>query len=188
MIRGLFFDLDGTLVDTYEADFLAYRDAIAEVAGKIIDKAGFDRMHGKEMAEKLAALVPELSKERYPDVRAAKKKHYKKYVHITQLNDVLLKFAEQFKGHHHCVLVTTAKRDNVQSVLSHHGLLDFFTDLICGDDVSHAKPHPESYELALKKTGLKPHEAVAFEDSESGIASAEAAGIPVIRVKEFSAA
>jgi len=88
--------------------------------------------------------------------------------------------------HQLCVLVTTAKRENVASVLRHHDLAQYFTHIVSGDDVADHKPSPEAYQLALQKAGLQPQEVLAFEDSQSGIDSAEAAGIPVVQIKEFA--
>jgi beta-phosphoglucomutase len=186
MIRAFFFDLDGTLVDTYEADFLAYRQAISEVAGVEILKEDFYRTHGMEMADKLRILTPELSEGRYPEVRNGKKLHYKKFVSITKANEGLVRFLAQFSRHQECVLVTSAKRDNALSVLDHHGLKEYFSLLICGDDIVNPKPDPEPYLLALDRTGLMPGEVLAFEDSEAGFESAEKAGIAVVQVREFS--
>jgi len=186
MIQGLFFDLDGTLVNTYEADFLAYRDAIQEVSGVVVEQEAFYATHGMEMVDKLERLVPELSTDRYPEVRAAKKKYYKQYIHTTVVNEALVKLAAQFTTHKKCVIVTTAKRENVESVLRHHDLLELFPVIICGDDVSKPKPDPEAYLIALEKTGLRPDEVIAFEDSPTGIASAKAAGIAVIEVREYA--
>ena len=90
------------------------------------------------------------------------------------------------KQAHVIVLVTTAKRANAQTVLRHHELEEYFDYVVTSDDVSASKPDPECYLLALQKCGIKPNEALAFEDSEPGILAAEAAGINVIRVGDFS--
>ena len=49
IIKGFFFDLDGTLVNTYEADFYAYRDAIEEATGIVIERDAFMGTNGMEM-------------------------------------------------------------------------------------------------------------------------------------------
>jgi beta-phosphoglucomutase len=108
-------------------------------------------------------------------------------VHLTQPNESLISFLAQLARHQLCVLVTTAKRENVASVLGHHDLGQYFTHIVSGDDVIDHKPSPEAYQLALQKTGLQPQEVLAFEDSQSGIDSAEAAGIQVVHIREFAA-
>lgn len=53
---------------------------------------------------------------------------------------------------------------------------------MCGDEVSHGKPHPEPYLRAAELLGFAPEETIAIEDSSTGTASAEAAGCPVLVV------
>ena len=58
-----------------------------------------------------------------------------------------------------------------------------FDVVVAGDDVVHGKPHAEPYVKAATLLGVKPEDCVAFEDSITGLLSAEAAktkevGIP----------
>jgi HAD superfamily hydrolase (TIGR01509 family) len=55
-----------------------------------------------------------------------------------------------------------------------------FTFILAGDVVKKKKPDPEIYLLALRKTGLAPHECLVVEDSANGIRAGKAAGIPVL--------
>jgi HAD superfamily hydrolase (TIGR01509 family) len=57
-----------------------------------------------------------------------------------------------------------------------------FDAVVSGDDVVHGKPDPEAYLLAAAKLGLDPSQCVAVEDSPTGVASAVAAGLPVIAI------
>ena len=57
-----------------------------------------------------------------------------------------------------------------------------FDVIVAGDDVVHGKPHPEPYLKAASLLGVKPEECVAFEDSISGILSAEAAGTKAVGI------
>lgn len=78
-------------------------------------------------------------------------------------------------------LVTSTPRD-----LTEVALLNLppgsFPVIVCGDEVTHTKPHPESYLTAATQLGVDIHECVAIEDSPRGIASAEAAGCAVVAV------
>lgn len=187
VIKGFFFDLDGTLVDTYEADFMAYRDAIKEITGKTVSREDFYKTNGYEMREKLKMLgFTKLGEDDILRIAAGKKAHYRKYLHLTRPNKSLFDFLESNARDHTVVLVTTAKEQNARLVLEAHGIIQHFTHLVFGDQVVRPKPHPEAYLKALTETGLKPEEVVAFEDSESGIESAAAAGISVIRIRDFA--
>jgi HAD superfamily hydrolase (TIGR01509 family) len=57
-----------------------------------------------------------------------------------------------------------------------------FDVIVAGDDVIHGKPHPEAYLKAASLLGVKPEECVAFEDSISGLLSAEAAGTRAVGI------
>jgi HAD superfamily hydrolase (TIGR01509 family) len=57
-----------------------------------------------------------------------------------------------------------------------------FDVIVAGDDVIHGKPHAEPYLKAAALLGLDPRDCVAFEDSISGILSAEAAGTKAVGI------
>ena len=79
-------------------------------------------------------------------------------------------------------VVTTARRANVETVLAATGLLDAFDVVVAGDDVAHPKPDPEPYRRALDRLGIDPADAVALEDSSTGLASARGAGLRAVAV------
>ena len=54
------------------------------------------------------------------------------------------------------------------------------------DDVEHAKPAPDIYLVACERLAVEPSEAVALEDSASGVAAAKAAGLTCIAVPQFA--
>jgi len=59
---------------------------------------------------------------------------------------------------------------------------DAFDVIVAGDDVEHGKPHPEPYLLAAALLGESPSDCIAFEDSLTGMRSAEAAGTRAIAI------
>ncbi len=64
---------------------------------------------------------------------------------------------------------------------------DAFDVIVAGDDVTRGKPHPEAYEKAAALLGFDPKKCIAFEDSSTGLASAEAAGTYAIGVPNMIA-
>lgn len=80
-------------------------------------------------------------------------------------------------------LVTSSHRVLVDEVLAQ---LDpgMFDTVVCGDEVTHPKPHPEAYLTAAERLGVDPRNCVALEDSSRGIAAALAAGCLVVAVPE----
>lgn len=184
-IKGFFFDLDGTLVNTYEADFLAYRDAIHEATGITVEREAFMNTNGMEMRKKLELLTPDVTPEQSERIAAGKKKFYKNYLHKTIPNASLIAFLKDMAKYHTIALVTTAKQQNAEAVLREYGIADIFDLKVFGDGVQNAKPHPESYLKALELSDLTADEVLAFEDSESGLESARAAGIKTIHIRSF---
>jgi HAD superfamily hydrolase (TIGR01509 family) len=57
-----------------------------------------------------------------------------------------------------------------------------FTVVVTGDQVTRGKPHAEPYLHAARLLGVDPADALAIEDSPTGVASATAAGVPVLAV------
>jgi HAD superfamily hydrolase (TIGR01509 family) len=78
-------------------------------------------------------------------------------------------------------LVTMSMRRNADAVVARMGF-DAFDEIIAGDQVRHGKPHPEPYLMAAEKLGVKIEHCIAFEDSISGLHSAEASGAIAIGV------
>ena len=59
---------------------------------------------------------------------------------------------------------------------------DAFDEIVAGDDVKQGKPFPEAYLKAAELLGFKPSNCIAFEDSNSGLTAAEAAGTIAIGI------
>lgn len=78
-------------------------------------------------------------------------------------------------------LVTMSMRRNAEAVVSRMGF-DAFDLIIAGDEVEHGKPHPEPYLRAAAGLGVNIEDCIAFEDSISGLHSAEASGAIAIGV------
>jgi HAD superfamily hydrolase (TIGR01509 family) len=81
-------------------------------------------------------------------------------------------------------LVTMSLRRMAQQVVDAIGF-DAFDVIVAGDDVIRGKPHPEPYLKAAEQLGFSPERCIAFEDSISGITSAEAAGTIAIGIPNF---
>jgi HAD superfamily hydrolase (TIGR01509 family) len=100
----------------------------------------------------------------------------------TRPNAALLALAESCRPQLRTGVVTTASGASVRALLDFHGMEALFDVVVTGDDVTHRKPDPEAYLVAMSRLGLVPGECIAFEDSDVGVQSAHAAGVAVIRV------
>jgi HAD superfamily hydrolase (TIGR01509 family) len=79
-------------------------------------------------------------------------------------------------------VVTGTWRENVAIVVGTSGLSDSFTLVVGKEDVARTKPDPEAYVVALERLGIRSDQAIALEDSPSGIAAAREAGVHAIAV------
>lgn len=80
-----------------------------------------------------------------------------------------------------CALVTMSVRSLAEQVIAKlpPGLFDV---IIAGDEVTHAKPHPEPYLRAAAALGTRIEDCLVIEDSPTGLRSAAAAGAIAIGV------
>ena len=80
-------------------------------------------------------------------------------------------------------VVSGAFRAEIEPVIEAAGLASELATIVAADDVAHGKPHPEGYLTALERLGVDPGEAIAFEDTEAGIASAKRAGLHCVAIR-----
>ena len=83
-------------------------------------------------------------------------------------------------------LASNSPRFLVDAALASASFEDFFDAVVSADDVANHKPAPDIYLLACERLGVAPGEALALEDTASGIASAKAAGLTCIAVPQFA--
>ena len=92
-------------------------------------------------------------------------------------------FAEAlFGGERPVGVVTSGARDGVERILRRMGWWDALAVLVTGDEVACGKPHPEPYLTGAARLGVPPARCTAFEDTETGMRAALAAGMRVVDV------
>lgn len=183
-VQALLFDLDGTLVDTREANYLAYRNAFAE-SGHELTPEQFAATWGRDSRDFIPDLLPGIDPGGVDVIRAAKSRLYAEELHRTAANDALVAFLRLVAPTHPTALVSTAKSGNGDQILQAHGLTPLFDVVVWGDQVTRSKPDPEGYLRALELLGADPASSLAFEDSETGRQAALAAGLMVLEVPHF---
>lgn len=83
-------------------------------------------------------------------------------------------------------LASSTRREVVENQLRDADILPYFGKVICGDMVSHSKPHPEIFLKACEELSVLPAAAIAIEDSYNGIRAAHAAGMKPIMVPDMA--
>jgi len=79
--------------------------------------------------------------------------------------------------------VTNKPREFTVPLLERLGLAEFFTTVVAGDDVRHAKPHPELLLTACRRLGVAPEAALMLGDSINDVQAARAAGMGTVLVE-----
>lgn len=173
----LFFDMDGTLVDTNLANFLSYKKAIL-----FITKSDHNLTYNPEKRFNRSILknaLPNLSKTEYEKIIQEKEEYYNDFLHETKLNtknkEILFKYSKTNKT----VLVTNCRRDRAMATLKHFGIEDKFCDIFCREFGDNDKKI-NKFENAILKLGVSPNFIIAFENEDSEIADAQKAGISII--------
>lgn len=82
-----------------------------------------------------------------------------------------------------CALVTGSTRPEAELVLSALAITDCFTLTLCAGEYAHGKPNPEPYLRAATLLGVRPADCLVLEDSTAGIAAARTAGMHCIAVR-----
>ena len=183
MYRALLFDLDGTLSDTDALHLPTWVDALSPY-GVAVDEAFYrENISGRTSEEIVRDLLPDLSDEENRSLSDAKEASFRERAIELEPLPGLIDFLNAAKEQGlKTALVTNAPRENVGAILPALKLQDFFDEVVLAEDVEAVKPDPAPYRAALERMGVVPEEALAFEDSFSGIASAVGAGIPTVGI------
>jgi HAD superfamily hydrolase (TIGR01509 family) len=182
LVRALMFDFNGTLSHDEPLLCAIYRELFAKYGRPLTEEQYYNRLAG--LSEEaiigswlgvdgplLGSLVAERI-ERYA-VAAADGST------VTEPVREAVRYAATRVP---VAIVSGAFRAEIVPVVEAAGLATEITAIVAADDVEHGKPHPEGYLLALDRLGVGPAAAIAFEDTEAGIASAKAAGLYVVAV------
>ena len=88
------------------------------------------------------------------------------------------------KSSYPIALASSNSRELVIQLMTKALMLEYFDVMVCGDEISRAKPDPEIYMTACRKLGFSCDECAAVEDSPNGILSAWNAGLKCIMIPD----
>ncbi|MDO9640680.1 MAG: HAD family phosphatase [Pseudotabrizicola sp.] len=185
MFDAVFFDLDGTLVDSERLTVQTGTAAFAAQGHHDVE----DLLHSLVGVDQVTSAGMILS--RFPglDLDALTATWQTAFL-AAQAVDLLLKpgasqIVHGLRDSHALALVTSSRRDPAEVRLVQAGLRPAFRAVITRDDVTAPKPHPEPYLLAAATLGVDPARCLVFEDSEPGAEAAFAAGMTVVQVPDI---
>lgn len=179
------FDMDGTLFNTNEVNYLAYKEALIQYGFDFKREYWYQNCIGRHYKDFLAD-IGITDEETLQGIHKLKKQVYKKYLSHAQENHHLFEIIELIKADYYIVLVTTASRKNVEDILSEFNKLKIFDKIFTQEDVSKMKPNPEGYLKAMQYFDIKPEDTIIFEDSEAGMEAAKSSGAYYFKVFKFN--
>ncbi|MDC7288813.1 HAD family phosphatase [Blautia schinkii] len=178
-------DLDGTLFDTKDVNYHAYKDAITPYGYDIDYKYYCQFCNGRHYLEFLPQITTN-NKEILTAMHKAKKNAYKNHLNKAILNNRLVDIIRLMKLEYKTAVVTTASRENCSDILSQFNLVGLFDLILTHDDIAKSKPDPEGFLKAMQYFGSAPSETIIFEDSDVGLEAAERSGAFYYRTYRFS--
>ena len=180
-IKLLVTDFDGTLVNTFQANYHAYREAFRRM-GLVLNEDEYRRCYGLRFDGFMDMMGIE-DKNVRKQIRAIKGECYPDFFGMLTINQPLLDFIRMFRaGGGSTAVASTARGKNLMNALTHIGAMDDFDLILAGEDVKEGKPSPEIYNIVMDRLRVKPEETLIFEDSPVGLAAAKAAGAHYIKI------
>ncbi|AUX42749.1 haloacid dehalogenase [Sorangium cellulosum] len=183
--KAVLWDLDGTLVDSSELHFIAWREALA-AEGRPYGRADHDAVFGMRNDDLLRRLLdPEISGAEVARIAGAKERHYRQLVAasgIEPLPGVRTWLSALAAAGFRMAIASSAPRENLDVILAAAQIEGVFDAVISSEEVSHGKPHPAVFLRAAERVGVPPSRCVVVEDAPAGVLAGKRGGMKVIGV------
>jgi HAD superfamily hydrolase (TIGR01509 family) len=183
MIRAVFWDNDGVLVDTEILYFQATRELMART-GVVLTETLFKRISLTE-GRSAFALVAEkgVSQEEIDRLHERRNRRYTELLEGgVRIMEGVRETLEELRGKVVQGIVTSSRRGHFETMHRGTGLLQNFDFILTREDFSLSKPDPEPYLKAMQRCGFGPKECLVVEDSPRGVEAAVAAGLRCLAV------
>jgi HAD superfamily hydrolase (TIGR01509 family) len=185
-IKGVIFDLDGTLIDSMwiwkeiDIQFLSKRGIeLPDDLQKAIEGMSFtetaiyfkERFSLKESIEAIKAEWNAMA--------------YEFYTNKVPLKDGVMEFIKDLKDRGLKLGIGTSNsRELAIEVLKRHNILPYFDTLRTSCEVKKGKPYPDVFLKVAEDLNITPEKCLVFEDTYAGVLAAKRAGMKVIAVKD----
>lgn len=186
-IRGLIFDLDGTLVDTMPYHFDGWKKACNKYGADI--EPSFLRLHTGSPGWIIASeIIRECGLEDRVTVDQIVEEKLRQF-YLVQPNVKAIKpvadIAKKYFGKLPMAVGTGGHREAVIRTLEIAGLREYFDIIVTANDVDNFKPHPETFLKCAELMNVEPSFIEVFEDGDLGLKAAEMAGMVATDVRSW---
>ncbi len=184
-IKGLIFDLDGTLADTMPLHFDAWNDL-----GKPIGMELSHEQHLELAGMPTIEIAKKLAKERNIELDAAafvaKKEKMFMEAKLPQVQPIasVVAFLYELHGKMPMAIGTGSTLETAEKVLSYLKITPYVQALVTADEVANHKPAPDTFLTCAEKLGIAPESCLVFEDANLGMEAAKNAGMQAVNILE----
>lgn len=179
VVSTLLFDWDGTVVDSAQLGLTAYEKAFAEL-GFPFDHEVYRLVYSPNWLSVYEGLG--LPKEQWERADELWTHHYGELT-AGLLEGAGESLAQLRRKGYRMGVVSSGNDRRVNREIEDLGLSGFFETVICHEQVSHRKPHPEGLEIAMRTLGVAGTEVGYVGDTPEDIAMGKAAGVFTIGVR-----
>lgn len=186
MLKAVIFDLDGVIVDTDLLHSRAYEKVLLEHGvDPVKNSYGTVHISGATSHDTWEALKSQYGIET-PTAQLVGRKQTALMESLDGDIVALPGALELIRNlHEHGVtiaLATSAQRSRAMLILDKLAVSDYFSTIVCAEDVTRGKPNPEVYNVTRQRLGIDQSEIVVIEDAEAGSVAASEANLTVVAV------
>jgi beta-phosphoglucomutase len=182
-VSAITFDFNGTLSNDEPVLCWIFQRLFGERGRPLSEQEYYDELAG--LSDE--AIVTTWLGHDYPDVPGAVAERVRRYRELVTDGSTIEEPARAAIRYAAAripiAIVSGAALEEIAPVVEAAGIAPLFQAIVSSDAVTYGKPDPEGYLRVLELLGVPAAEAVAFEDTESGIASAKGAGMRCIAVR-----
>lgn len=191
---AIIFDFDGVVVDSEPIHLRAFQEVLSNSQVELTADDYYTKYLGFDDLDCFRAVTRDqdmvLSQKQITALIAEKTAIVQRLMResVRPLEGAVELLATAHEAHVPLAVCSGALRAEIELASTVVGVRDFFNVIIAGEDVTHGKPDPEGYSLALARLrrvtslGIEPRRCLVVEDSPAGIEAARGAGMNVLAV------
>lgn len=179
--KAVIFDVDGVLVDSYDAHLRSWQMAANEI-GRSYTEADFAAGFGRTSREIVRMSFDIDDEQRIRAIDDRKEALYREIVaSVFPAMDGAVELIDALQADGFAIAMgSSGPPENLELALDRLQRRDAFSAVVSGRDVKRGKPDPEVFTLAAKRLGVPPDRCVVIEDAPAGIQAAQAGGMACV--------